>query len=46
MGFDPPPSRNDPALATASMEDYRSLPPGFWARLAEGSLELDGQVYA
>lgn len=34
------------ALASASMEDYRSLPPGFWARLAEGSLELDGQVYA
>ena len=34
------------ALATASCTDYRSLPPNFWQRLAGGSLELDGQVYA
>jgi beta-phosphoglucomutase-like phosphatase (HAD superfamily) len=34
------------ALATASAQDYRSLPPRFWARLAEGSLGLDGQAYA
>jgi mannitol-1-/sugar-/sorbitol-6-phosphatase len=33
-------------LATASTQDYRSLPPRFWARLAEGSLDLDGQAYA
>jgi HAD superfamily hydrolase (TIGR01509 family) len=33
------------ALATASMQDYRSLPPDFWARLREGSLELAGQVF-
>jgi sugar-phosphatase len=34
------------ALATASMQDYRSLPPGFWARLRDGSLDFAGQVYA
>lgn len=34
------------ALATASTRDYRSLPPRFWARLAEGSLDLAGQAYA
>lgn len=34
------------ALATASTRDYLSLPPRFWARLADGSLELAGQVYA
>ena len=33
-------------LATASCTDYRSLPPRFWARIADGSLDLDGQVYA
>jgi len=34
------------ALATASTRDYLALPPQFWARLADGSLELAGQVYA
>jgi len=34
------------ALATASTRDYLALPPMFWARLADGSLELAGQVYA
>jgi sugar-phosphatase len=34
------------ALASASTQDYRSLPPRFWARLAEGSLDLAGQAYA
>lgn len=34
------------ALATASTRDYLSLPPRFWAQLADGSLELAGQVYA
>jgi sugar-phosphatase len=34
------------ALATASMRDYLALPPGFWARLADGSLDIAGQVYA
>jgi sugar-phosphatase len=34
------------ALATASTQDYRSLPPQFWARIAEGSLDFAGQVYA
>jgi mannitol-1-/sugar-/sorbitol-6-phosphatase len=34
------------ALATASLRDYLALPPRFWARLADGSLELAGQVYA
>jgi len=34
------------ALATASTRDYLSLPPRFWARLADGSLEFAGQVYA
>jgi sugar-phosphatase len=33
-------------LATASTRDYLSLPPRFWARLADGSLEFAGQVYA
>jgi sugar-phosphatase len=33
------------ALASASTQDYRSLPPNFWARLREGSLELAGQAY-
>lgn len=33
------------ALATASTQDYRTLPPNFWARLREGSLVLDGQAY-
>jgi mannitol-1-/sugar-/sorbitol-6-phosphatase len=36
----------DSPLATASTRDYRSLPPRFWDRLAEGSLDLAGQVYA
>jgi sugar-phosphatase len=34
------------ALATASTRDYLALPAHFWARLADGSLELAGQVYA
>lgn len=34
------------SLATASTQDYRALPPLFWAGLADGSLELAGQVYA
>jgi len=34
------------ALATASTRDYLSLPPHFWARLADGSLDLEGQAYA
>jgi sugar-phosphatase len=34
------------ALATASTQDYRSLPPQFWARIAEGSLDFSGQAYA
>ena len=34
------------ALATASTRDYLSLPPRFWARLADGSLDFAGQVYA
>jgi sugar-phosphatase len=34
------------ALATASMRDYLALPPRFWARLADGSLDIAGQVYA
>jgi len=33
-------------LATASCTDYRSLPPRFWARIADGTLELNGQEYA
>ena len=33
------------SLATASLQDYRSLPPNFWARLREGSLDLAGMVY-
>jgi len=33
-------------LATASCTDYRSLPPRFWARIAEGSLDIAGKVYA
>jgi sugar-phosphatase len=34
------------ALATASSRDYLSLPPRFWVRIAEGSLDLAGQLYA
>ncbi len=34
------------ALATASTRDYLALPPEFWARLADGSLELAGKAYA
>ena len=34
------------ALATASTRDYLSLPPRFWPRIADGSLEFAGQVYA
>ena len=32
-------------LATAACTDYRSLPPGFWERIADGSLDFAGQVY-
>lgn len=34
------------ALATASTTDYRALPPGFWAGLADGSLDLAGRSFA
>jgi sugar-phosphatase len=34
------------ALATASSRDYLALPPRFWARLADGSLDFAGQAYA
>ena len=34
------------ALATASLRDYLALPPRFWARIADGSLDITGQVYA
>jgi sugar-phosphatase len=34
------------ALATACTTDYRALPPGFWAGLADGSLDLAGKSYA
>lgn len=34
------------ALATARTTDYRALPPGFWAGLADGSLDLAGKSYA
>jgi HAD superfamily hydrolase (TIGR01509 family) len=33
------------ALATASSRDYRSLPPNFWLRIREGSLDFAGQAY-
>ena len=33
------------ALATASFTDYESLPPGFWAQLAAGELDLRGRSY-
>ncbi len=33
------------ALATASTQDYHSLPPAFWARLREGSLDFAGHAY-
>ena len=34
------------ALATASFTDYTRLPPRFWARVADGSLDVAGQSYA
>ena len=34
------------ALATASTTDYRALPPGFWAGLADGSLDLANRSFA
>lgn len=34
------------ALATGVFTDYTRLPPGFWARIADGSLDFAGQVYA
>lgn len=33
-------------LATGSFTDYTRLPPRFWARIAEGSLDFAGQAYA
>jgi len=33
-------------LATATCTDYRSLPPLFWARIADGSLDLAGKSFA
>ncbi len=34
------------ALATGSFTDYTRLPPRFWARIAEGSLDIAGQAWA
>ncbi len=34
------------ALATGTFTDYTRLPAGFWARIAEGSLDVAGQDYA
>jgi len=34
------------ALATASCTDFRSLPPHFWKRVAGGSLDFAGKLYA
>jgi len=33
-------------LATATCTDYRSLPLRFWARIADGSLDVTGQSFA
>jgi sugar-phosphatase len=33
-------------LATASCTDYRSLPPRFWARIADGTLDIAGKDFA
>ncbi|MGH8249427.1 MAG: HAD family hydrolase [Steroidobacteraceae bacterium] len=33
-------------LATASCTHYRTLPPGFWDGLADGSLDLAGKSYS
>ena len=33
-------------LATATCTDYRSLPAQFWARIADGSLDLAGKSFA
>ncbi len=34
------------ALASGSFTDYTRLPPQFWARIAEGSLDIAGQSFA
>lgn len=34
------------ALATGSFTDYTRLPPRFWARVADGSLDVAGQSFA
>lgn len=34
------------ALATGTFLDYTRLPSGFWARIAEGSLDVTGQDFA
>jgi sugar-phosphatase len=34
------------ALATATFTDYTRLPARFWARIADGSLDIAGQAYA
>lgn len=34
------------ALATGTFRDYTRLPQGFWARIADGSLDVTGQDYA
>jgi sugar-phosphatase len=34
------------ALATGSFTDYTRLPPRFWARIADGSLDVAGQSFA
>jgi len=33
------------ALATARTTDYRALPPGFWAGIADGSFDLAGRSF-
>jgi sugar-phosphatase len=33
-------------LATATCTDYRSLPPRFWARIADGTLDIAGKAFA
>jgi sugar-phosphatase len=34
------------SLATGSFTDYTRLPAGFWARIADGSLDIAGRAYA
>ena len=34
------------ALATGAFTDYTRLPPGFWSRIADGSLDVAGKDFA